>query len=67
MWPVYTRSRLSGIAAFDIDRLLEAWQEAVFALYVAQCKIEPGVVENMRSWPHSGLERRSVGGRAEIT
>ena len=32
-----------------------AWQEAVFALYVAEEKIDPEVVENMRSWQHSGF------------
>ena len=29
--------------------------EAVFALYLAEDKIEPEVVENMRTWPHSGF------------
>jgi len=32
-----------------------AWQEAVFALYLSKGKIEPEVVENMRTWPHSGF------------
>ncbi|MDA1054502.1 MAG: hypothetical protein O3C40_29050 [Planctomycetota bacterium] len=36
---------------FDLERLLAAWQDAVFALYLAEEKIEPEVVENMRSWP----------------
>jgi len=40
---------------FDMERLRAAWQEAVFALYLAEGKIEPEVVENMRSWPHSGF------------
>ena len=40
---------------FDIERLLVAWQEAIFALYLAEEKIEPEVVENMRSWQHSGF------------
>jgi hypothetical protein len=40
---------------FDMDRLLVAWQEAVFAHYLAEGKIEPGVVENMRSWQYSGF------------
>ena len=40
---------------FDMERLLVAWQEAVFALYLAEDKIEPEVVENMRSWEHSGF------------
>jgi hypothetical protein len=39
----------------DKERLLAAWQEAVFALYLAEGKIEPEVVQNMRSWPHSGF------------
>ena len=38
---------------FDIDRLLVAWQEAVFALYLNEGKIEPEVVENTRSWPRA--------------
>jgi len=40
---------------FDRERLLVAWQDAVFALYLAKEKIEPDVVENMRSWQHSGF------------
>ena len=40
---------------FDKERLLFAWQEAVFALYLAEQKIEPEVVENMQSWQHSGF------------
>jgi hypothetical protein len=32
-----------------------AWQEAVFALYLAEEKIELEVVENMRTWQHSGF------------
>ena len=40
---------------FDMKRLLVAWQEAVFALYLAEEKIEPEVVENMRTWQHSGF------------
>jgi hypothetical protein len=39
----------------DMERLHGAWREAVFALYLAAGKIEPEVVENMRSWPHSGF------------
>ena len=38
-----------------MERLHAAWQEAVFALYLAEGKIEPEVVENMRTWPHSGF------------
>ena len=40
---------------FDMERLLVAWQDAVFALYLAEEKIEPEVVENMRSWEHRGF------------
>ena len=40
---------------FDMERLLVACQEAVFALYLDEEKIEPGVVENMRTWSHSGF------------
>ena len=39
----------------DLDRLEVAWQEAVYALYLAEDKIEPEVVENMRTWQHSGF------------
>jgi hypothetical protein len=39
----------------DRDRLLLAWQEAVFSLYLSEGKIEPEVVENMRSWEHGGF------------
>ena len=38
-----------------MGRLETAWQEAVFALYLAEDKITPEVVENMRTWPHSGF------------
>ena len=38
-----------------MDRLLTAWQEAVFALYLDEGKIEPEVVQNMRTWDHSGF------------
>lgn len=39
----------------DMARLEAAWQEAVFALYLSEGKIEPEVVENMRTWQHSGF------------
>jgi len=47
------------LTELDLDRLEVAWQEAVFALYLApfswaEDKIQPEVVENMRSWEHSG-------------
>ena len=43
------------VPELDMDRLREAWREAVFAFYLAEEKITPEVVENMRSWPHSGV------------
>ena len=36
-------------------RLLVAWQEAVFTLYLTGGKIEPEVVASMRGWRHSGF------------
>jgi hypothetical protein len=47
--------RLLELPELDLERLQTAWQEAVFALYLAEEKIEPEVVENVRSWPHSGF------------
>ena len=36
---------------FDMDRLLLAWQEAVFSLYLSDRKIEPDVVaKEVRKW-----------------
>ena len=49
------------VPEFDIERLRAAWREAVFALYLAEGKIEPEVVENMRSLAAQRLQRRSVG------
>lgn len=40
---------------FDLERLLVAWREQVFTLYLAEEKIEPEVVENMLTWRHSGF------------
>jgi hypothetical protein len=40
---------------FDLKRLEAAWQEAVFHLYLAENKIAPEVVENIRGWEHSGF------------
>jgi len=39
----------------DLQRLETAWQESVFALYLAEEMIEPEVVENIRTWDHSGF------------
>jgi hypothetical protein len=44
-----------ALPEFDMDHLLEAWEEAVFSLYLSEGKIEPEVVENMRSWQYSGF------------
>ena len=38
-----------------MERLLVTWEDAVFELYLAEEKIEAEVVENMRTWPHSGF------------
>ena len=43
------------VPELDKDRLHAAWREAVFALYLAEEKIAPEAVENMRGWPHSGF------------
>ncbi len=52
----FTRQgELLELAELDLERLLATWQESVFALYLAEGKIEPEVVENMRNWPHSGF------------
>ena len=56
---------------FDMERLLVVWQDAIFELYQAEEKIEAEVVENMRSWPHSGFSVNQsvylpVGNRAGI-
>ena len=39
----------------DLPALLEAWREAVFALYLNEDKIAAEVVEQMRGWKHSGF------------
>ena len=43
------------VPELDKERLWAASQEAVFALYLAEGKIDPEVAENMRSWSHSGF------------
>ena len=50
---------LSGLE-IDIERLRGAWQEAVFALYLAEGKIEPQVVENMRCRIAVGVEKKHL-------
>jgi hypothetical protein len=46
---------------FDLDRLRAAWQEAVFARYLAEDKIEPEVVEDHARVAAQRLQRGSVG------
>ena len=46
---------------FDMERFLVTWQEVVFALYLAEERVESEVVEDMRTWQHCGLECRPVG------
>ncbi len=43
------------LSEFNLDSLLLKWQEAVFDLYLAMGKIEPDVIENMRTWKHTGF------------
>jgi len=43
------------LSELNLERLEIVWQEAVFALYLAEEKIEPEVVEKMRTWQHSGF------------
>ena len=49
------QGELLQVPELDIERLEAAWREAVFALYLAEEKIGPEVVENMRGWQHSGF------------
>ena len=57
-WP--PEGEFLELPEFDMERLLVAWQDAVFELYLAEEKIEPEVVENMRTWEHSGFSRPSL-------
>jgi hypothetical protein len=50
-----TCGEFAELPQFDRECQHVAWQEAVFGLYLADEKIEPEVVENMRCWPHSGF------------
>jgi hypothetical protein len=47
------QGELLEVPELDMGRLREAWREAVFALYLAEDKIEPEVVENICTWPPS--------------
>jgi len=38
-----------------LPRRIDQRTASVFELYLAEEKIEPEVVENMRSWEHSGF------------
>ena len=49
------RGEFREVPELDVERLCAAWREAVFDLYLAEGKIEPEAVENMRTWPHSGF------------
>ena len=49
------RANSSQLPELDKERLRAAWREEVFALYLAEGKIDAAVVENMRGWPHSGF------------
>lgn len=40
------------LPAFDAQALLHTWEEAVYALYLREQKIEPAVVEQIRGWRH---------------
>ena len=44
-----------AVPELDKERLRSAWREEVFALYLAEGKIDAAVVENMRGWEHSGF------------
>ena len=43
------------LSELNLERLEIVWQEAVFALYLAEEKMEPEVVEKMRTWQHNGF------------
>lgn len=48
-----TEGEFLELPELDRERLLVAWQDAVFELYLSEAKIDPAVVENMRTWKHS--------------
>ena len=62
--PVPADSGADGqVSTVDLERLQTAWQEAVFALYLAEEKIEPEVVESYDGWYSNtarGLRRRAA-------
>jgi hypothetical protein len=49
------KSDFLKLLEFDIERLLVAWQNASFELYLAEYKIETEVVKKMRTWRHRGF------------
>ena len=49
------KAYLGRLTGNSITLLKAAWREAVFALYLAEEKTTSEVIENMRSWPHSGF------------
>ncbi len=44
-----------AVPELDKERLRSRWREEVFALYLAEGKIDAATVQNMRGWPHSGF------------
>jgi hypothetical protein len=43
------------VAEVDEDRMLELWESRVFKVLLKEERITEGVVEQMRSWEHSGF------------
>jgi hypothetical protein len=50
-----TCGEFAELRRFDRECQHVAWQETVFGLYLADEKIKPEFVENVRSWPHCGF------------
>ena len=58
---VYTRGRVLELPEFDMERLLDAWQDAVFGLYLAEEKIETGSRREHAELGTQRLQCRPVG------
>jgi hypothetical protein len=43
------------VSQFDMDRCMRLWQDKVFDILLREEKITQSVVDNMRSWKHSGF------------
>ena len=43
------------LPSIETKCLLAAWQNNVFALFLAESKLDQETVDQMRSWPHSGF------------